>query len=134
MYWILPISCKPMVVLTVWVVPEDDIRDPIKAEEKEVFLAAVTNRLGDQVPNHEGIDYQADFPNYGDLFEENDEMEPMAEPEAAMPEADEYSEEAYGEYLTAEVLLPRSGDQFRGTVKRRAKDNEGKPIGILTPF
>jgi hypothetical protein len=32
-----------------------------------------------------------------------------AEPEAEMPEADDYTPEAYNEYLMAEVLLPNMG-------------------------
>jgi hypothetical protein len=35
----------------------------------------------------------------------------------------------YDQYLTAEVLLPRSGESHRGTVRRRSKDEDGKPIG-----
>jgi hypothetical protein len=46
-----------------------------------------------------------------------------------MGEADDYTADAFDAYLTAEVLLPRGGESHRGTVRRRAKDEDGKPIG-----
>jgi hypothetical protein len=49
-----------------------------------------------------------------DIFlEEHDEDYEPAEPEAMIPEADNYTPEAYDEYLTAEVLLPNMGDMLR---------------------
>ena len=51
------------------------------------------------------------------------------EPEATALEADEHTPDTYDEFLTAEVLLPRGGEQYMGTVRRRVKDDDGRPVG-----
>jgi hypothetical protein len=128
-YWILPESCHPIVVSTVWNLPDEDMLDPEKKTQREDFTQAVEKRLGNSIKADETEEFQAMFPDYGDLFEEADGSPEPFEPEAEMPETDEYTEEAYDQYLTAEVLLPRNGEEFMGTVRRRSKDEDGKPIG-----
>jgi hypothetical protein len=44
-------------------------------------------------------------------------------------EADDYTPEAYDEYLSAQVVLPRGDDLLRGEVIRRHRDSNGRPIG-----
>ena len=51
------------------------------------------------------------------------------EPEASMPEADDYTPESYDEYLTAEVLLPNMGIVTKAKVIGRKRDQDGNPIG-----
>jgi hypothetical protein len=64
-----------------------------------------------------------------DLFLEEDvEYEPFEE-DAAMPEADDYTPEAYDTYLTAEVKLANMGTLQKGTVMRRKQDADGNPVG-----
>jgi hypothetical protein len=46
-----------------------------------------------------------------------------------MVEADDWTPEAYDQYLTALVLLPRGDSQERAIVKRRTKDDDGNPVG-----
>jgi hypothetical protein len=52
-----------------------------------------------------------------------------AEPEASMPEADDFTPEAYDEYLTAELLLPNMGTVTEAKVVGRKRDKDGNPIG-----
>ena len=47
-----------------------------------------------------------------------------------MPEADDYTPEAYDEYLTAEVLLPNMGEITKAKVVGRKRDANGNPIGV----
>jgi len=44
-------------------------------------------------------------------------------------EADEYTPEAYDEYLLAQVVLPKGDHMVRGKVVRRLRDSNGNPIG-----
>lgn len=74
-------------------------------------------------------DFLPDLPNYGDLFNELDKEDEPIEPEAAMPEADEFTKDSFDSYIAAQVLLPRDGDKLIGTVKRWAKDEDRKPVG-----
>jgi hypothetical protein len=46
-----------------------------------------------------------------------------------MVEADSWTPEAYDQYLTALVLLPRGDSQERAVLKRRTKDDDGNPVG-----
>jgi hypothetical protein len=58
------------------------------------------------------------FPDYEDLFKEEDETREPFEPKATSPEADDYTPDSFDQYLTAEVLLPRNREEHRGTVCR----------------
>ena len=62
--------------------------------------------------------------------EENDGgvIEPM-EPDAAMPEADDFTHDAYDKYLNAEVLLPKGNGYESGKVVSRKRNSDGDPIG-----
>jgi hypothetical protein len=91
---------------------------------------SINQRIGDDRTNDEVI---ADFPNVpqipDDIFvdDEND-FDPVDPSE--LPEADEMpSPDAYDQYLTANVLIGRAGEMQRGTVKARAKDPDGNPVG-----
>jgi hypothetical protein len=129
-YWILPETCHPIVVSTVWTIPDDDMKEDEKSSERAQFLEKVTGKLGNSTKANESEEFQAMFPDYGDLFEEEDEAREPFEPEAASPEADDYTPDSFDQYLTAEVLLPRNGEEHQGTVRRRVKDEDGKPIGL----
>jgi len=47
-----------------------------------------------------------------------------------MPEADDYTPEAYDKYLTPEVLLPNMGEMMKAKVIGRKRDADGNPIGV----
>jgi hypothetical protein len=48
-------------------------------------------------------------------------------------EADDYSPEAFDEYLTAEIMANRGGELLRGTVTGRKRDRDGLPTGRADP-
>lgn len=128
-YWVLPRSCRTIVRSTVWAIPEEDMLDPIKKAEREDFERIVMQKLG---PSSGTPDDAENYPpnvDFGDIFEEEDPPDEPMEPEAAMEEADNWTADTYDEYLLAEVMLPRNGEQFLGTIKRRAKDEDGNPVG-----
>jgi hypothetical protein len=127
-YWILPISCRPIVRSTVWAVPAEDLMDPEKTRERDEFGAIVRTKLGTSSGKQAECDEHLPNIDYGDLFDEADLPDVPFEEEATMPEADDYTADTYDELLMAQVLLPRNGEQF-GTVRRRAKDGDGNPIG-----
>jgi hypothetical protein len=95
--------------------------------------ASICEKIGDSIPENEvDEDLTSQFPEVPDdifLDEREDEYDP-AEPEATMPEADDYTPEAFDEYLTAEVLLPNMGSMVRAKVTGRKRDADGKPIGL----
>ena len=54
------------------------------------------------------------------------------DPDATMPEADDYTPEAFDENLTAEVLLPQGSKVLRVRVIGRKCDADGKEIRART--
>jgi len=95
--------------------------------------ASICEKIGDSIPDSEvDEDLTSQFPEVPDdifLDERENEFEP-AEPEATMPKADDYTPEAFDEYLTAEVLLPNMGSMMRAKVTGRKRDAEGNPIRL----
>jgi hypothetical protein len=61
-----------------------------------------------------------------DIFLPEKETEPFG-PEAAMPEADEYTPESYDKYIIAEVMLPVIGGELE-----QAKVTARKPMMMET--
>jgi len=52
------------------------------------------------------------------------------EPDALLPEVDDYMADSIDTYLNAEVVLPRGGIMSKGKVVKRCKDSDLKPIGL----
>jgi hypothetical protein len=63
-----------------------------------------------------------------DIFINDDlEFDPVEETE---PDADDWTPEAYDQYLSAQVVLSQGDENYRGTVKRQKQDNDGNPVGV----
>ena len=128
-YYVLPKSCIPLPLSSVYPVLADERLKPEVQLQMAELDASIRERIGDDVED-EAIDDAIGVPQVPmDLFEDDNTLEPV-EPEAAMPEADEYTPEAYDQYLAAELLLEQSGTLQKGVVKRRKVDDGGRPIGI----
>jgi hypothetical protein len=90
----------------------------------------VRKRSRTSIGKQEDGDKYAPGETYEDIFEEEDPADEAVELEVAMKEANEWTADAYNEYLLVEVMLPRNGEQFLGTVKYRSKDDDGgNPVG-----
>lgn len=112
--------------------PEELLVDDVIAQMK-LHDDGIERRFGDEVSTPEFIQNVENIEHFTyDLFD--DEDEPMlipVDPDLAAPEADEHPlPEVFDQYLSANILIERLGDAMRGTVKRRARDAHGLPIGI----
>ncbi|MGH7954663.1 MAG: hypothetical protein ACREOZ_01755, partial [Gloeomargaritales cyanobacterium] len=56
------------------------------------------------------------------------DMEPL-EPDAQMPEVDDFDTEAYDKYISAQVLLPKGDGLISCRVIDRKRDHDGQPLG-----
>ena len=132
-FWVLPSTCKVLARSTVWSLSEDDRSNPAIQAQIAELDASIREKIGDLIPDNavdsELLGLYPEVPDDIFLPDPEDNYEP-AEPEAAMPEADDYTPEAYDEYLTAEVLLPNMGDITKAKVTGRKRDADGKPIGV----
>jgi transposase len=128
-FWVLPSTCKVLARSTVWSLTEDERQNPAIQAQMAKLDASIHEKVGDLVPDDEvdgellGINPK--IPDDIFLEEHDDEFEPP-EPGAA----DDFTPEAYDEYLTAEVLLLNMGEVTRAKVIGRKCDADGNPIGL----
>ena len=96
---------------------------------------AIYARVGESLINTEiGSDLGDDLPYIPDtLFIDDNKEENVTqiEPEETIEDVNEYATpEAYDEYLTAEVLLPKGGEKKKAIFKKRKRRPDGIPMGI----
>ena len=129
-FWVLPQSCKVLARSTVTAVTEDELSDPIIQGRIAELDLSIKSKIGDALKDDE-IDEEllALLPEIPDDVFLPDQVDEPAETDASMPEADDYTPEAYDEYLTAEVLLPNMGTITKAKVVGRKRDADGTPIG-----
>ena len=129
-FWVLPQSCMVLARSTVIPLTEEELADPlVQARVVELDLS-IKEKIGDSL-----IDDEIDetlinpFPAVPDDIFLPDLLDEPAEADATMPDADDFTPEAYDEYLTAEVLLPNMGTVTKAKVTGRKRDADGNPIG-----
>jgi hypothetical protein len=100
-------------------------------------LKSINEKIGDKMSDEEMAAELGDerfpmvdiFGDWNDAFA-NDEMEGN---DLRRSDADDYTPEAFDQYLTAEIVADRGGELLRGTVKSRKRDFDGKHIGSSNP-
>ena len=129
-YWILPLSCSPIVRSTVWSMTPEEEQTPEVQERIITLQTSIQARIGDLLDNDDIDPNIAEFfpaPD-GNLFVE-DAPEEEEKPEDRRSDADDFTPDAYDTYLNAQVLLPRGGESQHATIIGRSKNAEGIPFG-----
>jgi hypothetical protein len=130
-FWVLPQTCKVLARSTVTPLMEDELKNPeiqgLIAELDTSIKSKIGDTLVDDDIDNELIGLYPDIPD--DVFLPDCEDDIAADHDAEMPEADDFTPEAYNEYLTAEVLLPSMGTVVKAKVTGRKRDADGNPIG-----
>jgi hypothetical protein len=107
-YWVLPEYGIPIVHSTIQSITEEQQA----TKEVRLELASLNNsikrKLGDPHEDDSIYTYDLSDPNINDdeIPEHITQEFAPIEPEASMPEADEWVAEAYDQYISAEVKLP----------------------------
>jgi hypothetical protein len=116
--FLLPKSGKPIVRSTFWALKPDERVD--QREEISELLASIEAKIGnkrtdEEVANELGEGHYPMVDLFGDWNDapETEESEPD---DLRRSDADEYTPEAFDQYLTAEIITDRGGDLLRGTV------------------
>jgi hypothetical protein len=121
-YWVINEKGSILARTTVQHVPELDLlTDKIK-DKVEIFEKTLKERLDDTnfiVENAEAQGFYMD-----DIVYDDDEME-----ETNAVEQDDYTDDAYDQYVGAELLLPHGDQMVHGKVIKRARGEDGNPIG-----
>jgi hypothetical protein len=112
-YWVLTKTGRVIVRSTMQPIAVADIKTEEVILELKAFDESVQTKLSCESDSSENIDV-SDYLRYMD-DEDDQEIETPhndpVEPEAVMPEADEFNNEGYGRYIAAEVVQPK-GDSF----------------------
>jgi hypothetical protein len=103
--------------MTIVEMMKDDIKNKMESYNDEV-----NGRLRD-----EGFECRHEYENAFYIEDEEEAMEPEEPNE--IEEADEYTPEAYNEYVGAQVMIPRPDGRIQGRITKRAKGEDGNPIG-----
>ena len=98
-----------------------EVNSPFEVDKRKAFDTFIYKRFGDPSASPEkGVP---------DVYDWSSHLE---EPEAQMPEADDFAD--YAAYINAEVLLPQNGEHMRAArVVGLAKDTEGMEKGSYNP-
>jgi hypothetical protein len=124
-YWVINENGDVLARTTVQHVPEIDLRTELVRKKAEDFENSLKNRLDDtnfliNDAESEGF-YKEDI-----IFDDIDDEE-MVEENAI--EQDDFTDDAYDQYVGAELLLPHGDDMVHGKVVKRARGDDGNPIG-----
>lgn len=126
--WVLVRSGNIVPMTTTRPLNEAETNSPTEKRKREVFDAAIRKKLGDSL---NGMDPAEADPNprVGDTLDSEEIYNPYEdEDEKAriIPEADD---NAYDEYISAELNLPNGDSMHRAQVKARHINSDGKPTG-----
>jgi len=137
-YWVLTANAKVIARSTVTTLSDERRRDPAWQEQMTDYQEQIKAKFGDlknkdEVAKEIGEGTLPEIPD--DLFDELEEIynapvSAAVEPDALLPEVDDYNADSIDTYLNAEVVLPRGGIMSKGKVVKRCKDSDLKPIGL----
>jgi hypothetical protein len=126
-YWVLPKSSGPIARSTVQPIPPEYLTTDDAREELEALDKVLIAKYRDPIKS-EMAEYDVNSPDL-----EAEDITPLydpVEPDASMPEADQWDTEAYDEYIASQVILPSGDSQLLGTVTARKRDHHGNPVGV----
>lgn len=104
-YWILTETAKVIARSTVQSIPKEHRNTDEMRESVRIFDAKILEKLGDISKDHD-YNLNVELPDYV-----TPEYSPF-EPENVMPEADDWDSDAYDQYITAQVLIPKDGHEY----------------------
>ena len=134
-YWILTKSGKVIARTTVQHVTDDDMAKTEVAEKVKQFTLIVEERLNDNgFTDEDGsgpgfledVELEEEKRGRAGIVPTDEEYGDMLVDER--PEADEYGD-GYDEYVGAQIRVEDGGEGLLGTVTKRQKGLDGKPVG-----
>ena len=121
---------------SVWGVSKEELATDSVREQLTLLDEGIKIRIGNQIKNDKAAraaGYDQDEILDGLFNDKEDFIAELMEPELTTPEANDYTLEAYDEYLTAKVMFPHGGESARALVKTRKHDAMGRPIRKKAP-
>ncbi len=116
-YWILTSTGKPIARSTVQPISDAEMATDVVKAELVAFDESITEKIS---KNFEEL-RDMDIPDYLRYLDDSDDPQEtphydLVEPEASMPEADDFTIDEFDKYIAAEVLLPKGDSMVIGKV------------------
>jgi hypothetical protein len=131
-YWVIDDKGNILARTTVQHVTDLDRKKPETAERIKAFDESLSTKLGDE--SHELPDVIPGSSFFLEDVELNDDEGPeeptYADGEEGAVEQDAFTPDAMDNYLNSELLLPDGDNLVRARVIKRAKGEDGNPIGL----
>jgi len=123
-YWLLTSKCTVIARSSVMRLRDHDLTDPVILKQQDEFMKRIVEI------QHLSTASQEPF-----ILTESDlkfsELSPEEENEIyTTPESDNFTPEAYDEYILTQVMLPVGDTVQHGEVIRRRRDHNSRPIGL----
>ena len=122
-YWIINERGNVLSRTTVQHVPELDLRTDEMKTKAEEFNTRLNERLNDV--NHITENAESEGFYMEDVVYDDEEMK-----EVNAIEQDDYTDEAYDQYIGAELMISYGDEMIRGRVIKRARGEDGNPVGV----
>jgi len=134
-FWVLPESDRPIARSTVQPLTNNNLRDPNVLSQLHSYDLSVRKKLGDDLATDEALSFEIGSEELQRTLQDADDDGHFipVEPEASKPDADDFDEETYSHFTSAEVLLPKGDYQHIAKVLGRKRDESGQPIGHYHP-
>ena len=128
-YWVMTKTRKPIAWSSVQPVLDSELSIEVVQSELRALDEAISSKLAypSETDNFELPDY---LEHLEDFDQETTPYYDPYEPEARMPEANDFTTEEYDNYIAAEVMLPKGDNMVLGKVIGCKRDADDNPIGV----
>jgi hypothetical protein len=131
-YWVIPVSGVVLARNTVQHVTPLELQVPELQDQVKEFDIALRERLSDLNFVISGMEEASGFylPDIYHMKEFADSVTVPRDGDETQPEQDSFTPEGYENMIYAEIMIPKGDGTIVGKVIKRAKGEDGKPIGL----
>jgi len=130
-FWVLPASGIPIARSAVIAIEDVELRNPDIQTQLNEYDRIIEQKLGNDISLEEHLAFLVGTDEFTQALEDLEipEMYDPVDPEGEKPDIDDYDEETYDRFTSAEVVLPKGDYQYIARVLGRKRDSTGQPIG-----
>lgn len=128
-YWLLPLSCKPIIRSTVWSITQSEMESHNTIASIAQLNASIESKIGDHRLHNDDEPNDIFFPSPDESIFQDDDVEDAQLEANRRSEADDFTPDTFDNYINCQVLLNRGGLSQHATIVKRSRDEDGLPVG-----
>jgi len=134
--WVIPVSSVVLARTTIQHVTPLELQVPELRDQVKEFDIALRERLSDSNFVISGMEEPSGFylPDIDDMEEFADSVTVPRDGDGTQPEQDSFTPEGYDNMINAEIMIPKADGTIVGKVIKRAKGEDGNPIGLRNSY